>query len=680
MTDFWAPIPIRDTKPSWSLGYARHAGESMAPDQWQGLVALWLPWMGAQGSQLYDVSGYGYHGTLTNMEPDTDWVPSALDGVALDFDGSNEHVITADIPLGTAGLTVMAWARPDVNNVTGGLVSQSTWNSGFSNTGFALFHGSADWLFMISTIGTNVIDATQVGGVVVGQWSHVCGVYDNETVSLYVDGVLREADTTASGAVFDSTLTVLLGATRLAGVAAEFFNGQIAQARIYTRALSPAEVVQSYQDPMAIVRRREPRLYWLSTIVTIPQLARPIADIIRDNWETHAGGTTNLYQTLDETVADDADYIRTQLTPTSDVFVPQLGTPTDPVSSSGHILRWRYGKDAAGGAAISLTVQLREGYTNEGSQGALIATAATLTDIPSGWTVGSYTLTGPESDAISNYGSGLSVRLLADCPIAPSNPAIVTSTTTPGTTASTTPVINLPASLVAGNLIIVLFRCAVAGAIGWPDASWIELFDASSDAADDQMALAYHTVTGAEGSTITLSSGNGKFAALAWQISGAEDVTVQAPELSTVATGTATEPDATTVTPTGGSKTYLFGVIYGMEGEQTGITTYPSGYTAGQLFETSGTAAAVTTNVTLGGAWKQATAASDNPAAWDVTGTLDDWTAYAIAVHPKAARRAQVSWLEFQVPEAPAGGGRTSKNTHPWPLGVNLGMGIGMPA
>jgi len=397
-------------------------------------------------------------------------------------------------------------------------------------------------------------------------------------------------------------------------------------------------------------------LPFLDTIITTPQLARPMADTTRDNWEEDDGTTTTIYDQLDETVADDADYIRTQLTPTLDVYVAQLGSLTDPVSSSGHTLRWRYGKDTAGGAAISLTVELREGYTNEGSQGTLIATAATLTDIGAGWTAGSYTLSGAEADAITAY-SSLYTRLVADCPVVPSNPAIVNSATTSGSTATTTPVVNLPGSLVAGNLLVVLIRNASAGAIGWPDASWVELFDASDDAADDQMALAYHTVTGAEGSTITLSSGSGRFAAIAWQISGAEDITVNPPQLSTVATGSATEPNSTTVTPTGGSKTYLFGALFGMAGEQTGITAYPTSYTLGQAFITSLTAGAVGLNCVVGGAWRQATGATEDPSVWDVTGTLSDWTAYTVAVHPKATRRAQVSWLEFEVPEAPAVGG-----------------------
>lgn len=214
-------------------------------------------------------------------------------------------------------------------------------------------------------------------------------------------------------------------------------------------------------------------------------------------------------------------------------------------------------------------------------------------------------------------------------------PSIRSSNVTNGTVASATPVVNLPATIRAGDTIIVLFRVAVAGAIGWPDATWTEFFDASPDASDDQMAMAWRKADGTEGATITLSCTSGKFAAVSWAIQDAADPTLRAPELSTVATGTTpTQPNATTVTPTGGAKDYLYGTIVGMEGEATNPPTYPTNYTLGQQDGDSGTASTVGTNCMVAGGWRQLNAASEDPGAWSYGGTLDDWTAYAIAVHP----------------------------------------------
>ena len=144
------------------------------------------------------------------------------------------------------------------------------------------------------------------------------------------------------------------------------------------------------------------------------QFARPSADTLRDNWEEDDGTTATIFDQIDEAAADDADYIRTVLTPTNDVYVTKLSSIEDPVSSTGHIVRYRYGKSAAGGDQIDITVQLRQGYVNEGTPGTLIA-ALTHTDVGAFPQAGTFTLAGAEADAITNYGD-LYLRFVANKP------------------------------------------------------------------------------------------------------------------------------------------------------------------------------------------------------------------------------------------------------------------------
>ena len=143
----------------------------------------------------------------------------------------------------------------------------------------------------------------------------------------------------------------------------------------------------------------------------MPQFGRPSTDASIGGYTDQVGGTTSIYGTLDESVADDADYIQSALAPASAPYVTKLTTLEDPVSSSNHIVRYRYQKSTAGGAQINLTVELRQGYVSEASQGTLIAQWV-HTNIPATWTQQAQTLSGAQADASSDYTS-LYLRFVA---------------------------------------------------------------------------------------------------------------------------------------------------------------------------------------------------------------------------------------------------------------------------
>jgi hypothetical protein len=211
-------------------------------------------------------------------------------------------------------------------------------------------------------------------------------------------------------------------------------------------------------------------------------------------------------------------------------------------------------------------------------------------------------------------------------------PEIVTTNTTNGTTAGTSVTVNLPGGLVAGNLLVSIHRAAGAGAIGWPT-GWVELVESTADASDDVTAIAWKAVNGTEGATMTVTQGSQKFANICLQISGAYDPGQQPPQISTAATGTSTTPDPTLLTPTGGSKDYMWLWLGGWEGEQTSPpASNPSGYLGGQGAD-SGTASTAPTNCRVARAVRFETTASQDPGSWTIS-VSDDWTAWVMAVHP----------------------------------------------
>jgi hypothetical protein len=220
------------------------------------------------------------------------------------------------------------------------------------------------------------------------------------------------------------------------------------------------------------------------------------------------------------------------------------------------------------------------------------------------------------------------------------SPAVAATNTTNITSAADPWTVNLPASISAGDLLIVLLRgnngnAALAG--GNPPSGWTALVNGeSSDASNDVTHVLYRWADGGEGTTLSVDlSSTAKGAAISYRITGAENPATQAPEVSTVAVDTGANADPGTVTPTGGSKDYLFLVFAGLDGE-TQTYTEPTSY-SNLLQANSGTGGTPDTNVRVGAAERQLTASSEDPGAFTNSAPSTGWTAYTIAIHPAAA-------------------------------------------
>jgi hypothetical protein len=217
-------------------------------------------------------------------------------------------------------------------------------------------------------------------------------------------------------------------------------------------------------------------------------------------------------------------------------------------------------------------------------------------------------------------------------------PSVVNTNESATTTAGTSHVISLPASLVVGNLIIIVTNIGSTLATFNALAGYSEIAD---EGVANGIAIWARQVDGTEGATATFtSSANTRDASISYQISGADYLSIRPPELSTVATGTSVNPNATTCTPTGGAKDYLWITMFGMAGEQadddTLVTTVPTNYTGTGLQKTCGVA-----GTNLGGmvasAHRTANAASEDVGSWTAIDNAA-WRAYTIAVHPLPPR------------------------------------------
>lgn len=139
------------------------------------------------------------------------------------------------------------------------------------------------------------------------------------------------------------------------------------------------------------------------------QYARPDEDVSKENWDDAAGGDNDniLYDEINESSQNDANYSTSgalSLLDTTETWEVGLSSVVDPQSSSNHIVRYTYGKDASGGNVINLTVRLMQGSTQIASW--------THNGIGTGFTLATQTLSAAEADSISNY-SDLRLRFTA---------------------------------------------------------------------------------------------------------------------------------------------------------------------------------------------------------------------------------------------------------------------------
>ena len=218
------------------------------------------------------------------------------------------------------------------------------------------------------------------------------------------------------------------------------------------------------------------------------------------------------------------------------------------------------------------------------------------------------------------------------------SPVVETTAESATPTAGTSHVIPLPTGIAAGDLILFVIAKgtpAVTNATFNAHGDYTELLD---EAVSCGLAVLYRWADGTETNPTLVSSTNIRTATVAYRISGAENPATQAPEIGTTATGTSVNPNPPALSPTGGSKDYLFICFWdsGTGAEQadddTYVTAWPANYTHSQNQKTCGVAG---TNLAgmIGAASRQLTAASDDPG----TATVSDntpWRAQTVAVHP----------------------------------------------
>lgn len=228
-----------------------------------GLVGLWGP--GSPGGKLlYDMSGYGNNGTLTTMDPATDWVFDPDRGWVLDFDGSNDYVAVAAAGLAPKPMSFSCWFTANGTPANYDSIAGNK-NSGWSD-GWHVYYssGSVELRFTIEGWATNVANKAYTP---TAAWTHLAVTWDATTMRIYVNAAAGTTDT-YTGAIVDMS-DLRIGSSN--GGSARNWPGKIADARLYNRALSAGEVSHIYratlQEPYGDLRLRPDRAFRAPAVV-----------------------------------------------------------------------------------------------------------------------------------------------------------------------------------------------------------------------------------------------------------------------------------------------------------------------------------------------------------------------------------------------------------------------------
>jgi WD40 repeat protein len=244
------PALDRDTTYWWRVDTVKSDGSEVKGILWTsqtGKMVGWWKFDETEGREVADSSGNGLNGELMG---DARIVEDAERGSVLSLDGDGDYVDCGNNSIFdvTDEITVSAWAyiyTVPHNWMTIISKGEPAWR---------LSTMQSERRFHFGIKGEPYPAGTFSGGTIVGaaQWHHICGTFDGSNLCLYVDGTAEQYVDMIEGAkqvAYDGPIEtnhrpVFIGENPVQP--GRGWHGLIDDVRIYSYALSPAEVATVY--------------------------------------------------------------------------------------------------------------------------------------------------------------------------------------------------------------------------------------------------------------------------------------------------------------------------------------------------------------------------------------------------------------------------------------------------
>lgn len=163
---------------------------------------------------------------------------------SMEFDGTNDYILTGLAPVSYTGFSISAWVYADSLGAYNVVASQYR-NSDATNSAWFLETIGSNMAFGVGS-GGSALYATKAFST--SGWYHITGVWNGSTVEVYIDGVASGSPVSATSM---NTGTVNMGIGALwntAGTAIDngFWNGKIDELAIFNYALDSDQIDEIY--------------------------------------------------------------------------------------------------------------------------------------------------------------------------------------------------------------------------------------------------------------------------------------------------------------------------------------------------------------------------------------------------------------------------------------------------
>ncbi|MDF2449914.1 MAG: hypothetical protein K0R26_2418 [Bacteroidota bacterium] len=186
----------------------------------------------------YSVTGTGSNGCVSLPVVSTVFVNVCTPAAALNFDGVDDFVdggigVTNALK-GKDKLTVEAWVYPTQNTTGTSIVGNHQ-----SNTQFNIQQTTANQFNFFIGFGTYGV-TTASNSVVLNTWQHIAGVFDDNVLKFYINGVLFGTTAVPSSYVLNPSCNTNIWIGKSAF--AEFFKGNLDEVRVWDVARTQCEI------------------------------------------------------------------------------------------------------------------------------------------------------------------------------------------------------------------------------------------------------------------------------------------------------------------------------------------------------------------------------------------------------------------------------------------------------